>query len=203
MELLGTDTFKNDDASVQTQITRINSLPTKPDALMLCSYPPGGASALRQIRAAGLNMPILAPASMDGTYWVDAVPGLSDFYLPVQGSVYGDDPRPAVNQLVEKYKVRFGKPPSTQFALPATSFMDLWARAVQKAGSTDAAKVVPIMEQYKDEPTDLGPRTFSSKWHIQTDALLQILKYTDGKPKVVGEFRIDAPLPTEVLFRTK
>ena len=53
--IVGSDTFKNDDASIASQITRIKALPKEPDAIMLCSYAPGGASAVRQIRAAGIQ----------------------------------------------------------------------------------------------------------------------------------------------------
>jgi branched-chain amino acid transport system substrate-binding protein len=203
LKTLGSDTFKNDDPSVQSQITRIKALPEKPDVLMLCSYNPGAASAIRQIRAAGLTMPIFAGSSSDGTYWTNAVPGLSDFYVPVQASVYGDDPHKEVNDYVESFKAKFGAPPASQYALPAYAFMQLWGRAVEKAGTTDAAKVVPVMEQYKDEASFMGPRTFTSKFHIQTNVPMQIIKYTDGKPKDVDQFRVTEEMPVKVLFRAK
>ena len=57
---------------------------------MLCTFTPGGASATRQIRAAGIDLPILAATAMDGLYWVNAVPGLKEFYVPVQAVVNGD-----------------------------------------------------------------------------------------------------------------
>jgi branched-chain amino acid transport system substrate-binding protein len=88
LTVLGSDTFKNDDPSLQSQITRINALAEKPDAIVLSSYIPGGASAIKQIRAAGLEMPILSVSAMDGTYWTDAVPNLNNFYVPAQASVY-------------------------------------------------------------------------------------------------------------------
>jgi branched-chain amino acid transport system substrate-binding protein len=200
---LGSDTFKNDDPSVQSQITRIKALSEKPDVLMLCSYNPGAASAIRQIRAAGLTMPILAGSSSDGSYWTNAVPNLNDFYVAVQASVYGDDPHKEVNDYVEIFKAKFGAPPASQYALPAYAFMQLWGRAVEKAGTTDAAKVVPLMEQYKDEASFMGPRTFTSKFHIQTNVPMQIVKYSDGKPKDVDQFRITEDLPVKVLFRAK
>jgi branched-chain amino acid transport system substrate-binding protein len=203
LKTLGSDTFKNDDPSVQSQITRIKALPEKPDVLMLCSYNPGAASAIRQIRAAGLTMPIMAGSSSDGTYWIGAVPGLSDFYVAVQASVYGDDEHKAVNDYVESFNAKYGAPPASQYALPAYAFMQLWGRAVEKAGSTDGAKVVPLMEAYKDEPSFMGPRTFTSKFHIQTGAPMQIIKYTDGKPKDSDQFRITEEIPVKVLFRSK
>jgi branched-chain amino acid transport system substrate-binding protein len=90
--LAGSDTFKNDDASIASQITRIKSLPKEPDAIMLCTMMPGAVSAIKQIRAAGIKSIILNGSGVDGSYWLNAVPDLSNFYVPVQGSVYGDDP---------------------------------------------------------------------------------------------------------------
>jgi branched-chain amino acid transport system substrate-binding protein len=203
MQSLGSDTFRNDDPSVQSQITRISSLPVKPDALMLCTHIPGGASVIRQLRSAGLNMPIFSGAGMDGTYWLQAVPGLSDFYITTQASIYGDDPNPKIQNFVTKFKAKFGRAPVSALLIPAYVFMDLWASAVEKAGTTDPAKVVPIMEQYRDEPTISGPRTFTPELHIQDRAALQIIKYENGEPKDVGSYRIDAPVPYKLLFRLK
>lgn len=200
---LGSDDFKNDDPSIQSQITRILALPEKPDVLMVCSYVPGGASAVRQLRAAGLTMPILSGSAMDGTYWTDSVPNLNDFYIPVQASMYGDDPRSEVNDFVEKFKAKYGQPPATVYGILPYAFLDLWARAVEKAGSTDAASVVATMEQYKEEMTMIGPRTFTSELHIQADVPMQILKYENGKPKVIEQYRVSEPVPFEVLFRIK
>ena len=201
MESLGSDTFKNDDPSIQSQITRISNLPVKPDAIMLCTFNPGGASVIRQIRAAGLNMALLGGASMDGTYWINAVPNLSNFYIDAHASIWGDDPNPEINAFPAKFNAKFGRPPTNAFAIPAYVFMTLWGRAVEKAGTTDAAKVVAVMEQFKDEPTIIGPRTFTHELHIQDHATLQILQYENGKPKDVGSYRIAQPVPYKVLFR--
>ncbi len=54
---------------------------------MLCTMMPGGVSAVKQIRAAGIKAPILNGSGMDGSYWLSAVPDLSSFFVPAQGSV--------------------------------------------------------------------------------------------------------------------
>ncbi|WP_323038885.1 ABC transporter substrate-binding protein [Gemmobacter sp.] len=203
MTSIGTDTFKNDDLTIQGQITRILALPEKPDVLALCSWVPGGASAVMQIRAAGLDMPIVATSSFDGTYWVDAVPDLSNLYVPVQASVHGDDPRPDVNAYIERYKAKFGAPPATMYGVPIYPFMDLWAQAVIEAGTTEAEKIVPVLEALKDAPTIVGPMSFSAEWHIQTDAEIVILGFEDRKFKAVDVYRFGKPIPTNVMFRTK
>ena len=93
-KIVGRDTFKNDDPSIATQITRLRALNPAPDVITLCSYTPGGASAVRQIRAAGINTPIASDNAMDGGYWLSAVPDLNNFYYASLGSVVGGDPRP-------------------------------------------------------------------------------------------------------------
>ncbi len=71
-KVIGNDVFKNDDPSIAAQITRLKGLSPQPDVIELCSYPPGGASAVRQIRAAGITTPIATTTAMDGDYWLEA-----------------------------------------------------------------------------------------------------------------------------------
>lgn len=66
-EIAGATSFKQDDASIASQINKIKSLPKPPDAIWLASYNPGAASALKQIRAAGLDMPILGAEDQVGS----------------------------------------------------------------------------------------------------------------------------------------
>ena len=70
---------------------------------MLASFPPGGVSATRQLRAAGINQPLLGSESWDGDFWLEGVPNLSDFYLVTYGSVFGNDPRPDVAEFMKKF----------------------------------------------------------------------------------------------------
>ena len=56
--LLSQDTFLNNDSSIIAQVTRITGLSKKPDLIFFCSYAPGGPSAIRQLRAAGVTAAI-------------------------------------------------------------------------------------------------------------------------------------------------
>ena len=132
-KLVGEDTFKNDDASIAAQITRIKSLPQEPDAIMLCTMMPGAVSAIKQIRAAGINSMILNGSGVSGSYWLSAVPDLSNFFVPEQGSVHGDDPNPKVNEFNAKYKEVTGGDPSSQYVYPGYVMIDVWAKAVERA----------------------------------------------------------------------
>ncbi len=200
-EIVGRDTFKNEDASIASQITRIKSLPKEPDAIMLCSMMPGVVSAIKQIRAAGINAMILNGSGVDGSYWLNAVPDLSNFYVPVQGSIYGDDPNAAVEEFNKKYETVTGARPSSQYVYPGYVLIDVWAKAVGRAKSTDADAVVAELEKMKDEPTLFGPRTFTNEIHHQNRGRYLIAETTNGKPKIVDEWTISEAIPVEALLK--
>ena len=200
-EVVGRDTFKNNDASIASQISRIKALPEEPDVIMLCSYIPGAAAAVRQLRAAGINSLILNGSAVDGSYWLDAVPDLSGFVLPVQGSIYGDDPRAAVESFNQAYEAATGARPASQYAYPGYILIDLWAKAVERAGRVEGAAVTAELEKMQGETTAFGPRSFSDMLHHQNSAEMQIIEISAAKPGVVGNWTISEPVPLDVLLK--
>ena len=199
LEILGHDVYKNDDASIAAQITKIKSLPKEPDFIINCSYIPGGASAIKQLRAAGINSAIGGGSSMTGTYWQESVPGLSNHFVPEQASMYGDDPRPAIAEFNKKYEARFGKKVESQYTYPGYLVVEMWARAVEKAGSFDTDKVIAAMEAFDQEPFLIGTRTFSDKLHHQDQAPYLIIETTNNQPAVAdGPFMISEAVPMDV-----
>ncbi|MBJ2149257.1 ABC transporter substrate-binding protein [Paracoccus sp. IB05] len=200
-KLVGEDTFVNEDASIAAQISRIKALPEEPDAIMLCSMMPGFVSAVKQIRAAGINSMLLNGSGADGSYWMSAVPDLSNFYVPAQGSVFGDDPSADVNAFVKKYAEATGAPPATQYTFPGYVMIDVWAKAVERAGTTETAAVVAELEKMNEEPTLFGPRTFTAELHHQNKAEYRIIGTENGKPAVVGTWTISEPVPLDALLK--
>ncbi len=134
-EVVGHDVYQNEDPSIQAQVDRIRALPEEPDIIENCSYIPGGASAIKQIRAAGVNSPIGGGSSMTGVYWQESVPGLSGHFVPEQASIYGDDPRPAVQEFLKKYEAKFGEPVNNQYAFPGYVVFEI-TRSRRPAPST-------------------------------------------------------------------
>ena len=184
--ILGEDTFMNSDPSIAAQITRIKALGKKPDLIFFCSVPPGGASAVRQIRAAGLDMPIAACGAMDGTFWLESIPNLSNFYSIAAASIYGDDPEPRINDLVQRYKKKFNEDPVQYLPALGYSGVELFAKAVAKAGSTDGDALRKVLEQFVDEPTITGPMTFNQQWHINLAHPMRMTEVAGGKRKFTG-----------------
>ena len=144
---------------------------------------------------------ILNGSAVDGSYWLSAVPDLSNFYVPVQGSIYGDDPNGDVTAFNAKYVEATGGDPSTQYVYPGYVLIDVWAKAVERAGTTDADAVVAELEKMVDEPTLFGPRTFNSEIHHQNKARYLIVETNAGTPAVVDEWTISEPIPVDALMK--
>lgn len=180
--LVGKDTFGGEDPQIASQITRIKALPKQPDVMVLSSFPPGGSSAMRQLRAADVNVPLLGSESWDGDYWLEAVPNLSNFYLVTYGSVFGNDSRPEVVAFMDKFKKKFDTRPVTSHAMTGYSVIQGWTKAVEKAGTFDTDKVRDALETFVDEPLLAGPTTFTKDTHINMRRDLILLEVKDGKP---------------------
>lgn len=180
--LIGKDTFGGEDPQIASQITRIKGLAKQPDLIVLSSFPPGGSSAMRQLRAAGVNQPLLLSESWDGDYWLEAIPNLTDAYLVTYGSVFGNDPRPEVAEFMAKFTGKFGARPVTSHAMTGYSVIQGWTKAVAKAGTIEADKVRDLLQTFVDEPLLAGPTTFTKDTHINMQRDLILLEVKDGKP---------------------
>ena len=183
--VLGRDVFNMKDTNIAAQITRIKALKKKPDVIMLSTFTPAGPSALRQIRAAGLDMPVVSGEDMDGDYWLKAVPNLSNFYYAAMGSIFGDDPRPDVNAFIAKFKKKFGKRPSTAHTLTGYDTIYALARAMTRAKSTEPAAIKAEFEKFKDEPFLVGPTTFTPTLHINFARPMVVMQVQKGKHSFV------------------
>lgn len=192
-KVVGKDTFLNADASIAAQITRIKALPKPPDVIAMPSFPPGGASAIRQMRAAGINSPIIGCVAFDGTYWLNAVPGLKNFYVTDYGSYTGNDSDPKINMLYRKYVRKAKAPPAISYYIRGYGAMQALALGIQKAGTTKGSTLSRTLETFKDEPFITGPTTFTKEFHISFKQAVTITAIAGGKPKFVARL-----VPTKV-----
>lgn len=177
--IAGADTFQNDDTNVSSQISRIRD--AEPGFVVLCSYSPGGPSALRQLRAAGVDVPVLSGEAMDGTYWLDAVPNLSDFYYVTYGSIMGDNSEEEVNTFYERFAEKVGDKPLTSHPIVGYALLEAYAHAVEEAGTTDSETLVEELETFEDVPTIVGDTTFTADLHMDVQRPMTMMQVQDGK----------------------
>ena len=184
-KVLGTDTFNNKDTSLSAQITRMKSLSSSPGIIANCSFPPGGALMVKQLRDAGISAPLMSSNGMDGDFWFkDSMPKLTGVYTADWASVWGDDPSVAVNKMVDDLKAAQGNQPQNQFGVAGYIAVKAIAKAMEIAGSTDGQKVADALNSFKAE--DVGiPLTFTKDFHMDQTREYRILQVVNGRPKFV------------------
>jgi branched-chain amino acid transport system substrate-binding protein len=185
-KLVGQDTFQQGDASIRAQISRIEALRDQPDFIAICSYGTGGPAAVRQIRTAGIDLPLLLCDGLDGIDWLPSVPGLKDTYVVNYGNYEGRDPNPKLNALTKRYVTRVGeKPPRSQFFM-GYGAVEMLVEGIKRAGTTEGEALKKALEGFKNVNTISGPTTFSAKWHNSFGKPVTIQVVANGSQKFVA-----------------
>ena len=180
-KVVAEDVFKNDDQSIAAQITHFKSLSPQPEMMVLASYAPGGPAALRQIRAAGIDVPVVGADDWDGVFWLDAVPGVKDVYGIVPNSQFGDDPDSKVNEFFSRLDKSLNKKfVDSSLAINGYCWIQAYAKAVETAGSTDPAAVKKALDTMTDVPTLSGPYSYTPQDHILYGRAMTVIGFSGG-----------------------
>lgn len=195
--IVGEDTWNGlNDNSIAGQVSKIKSEGGDANFIMWCGWTNNG-SMMRQVRSAGITLPIVGSESMDGSYWLQAVPDLSDFYVAVYASIHGNDPEPRVAAFMEKYVAKYGEQPPMGHVVTGYTAVEAWAKAATKAGSLDPAAINEALSSFTDEPLLTGPATFTPDLHINLKTPLLMMKATNGKFEPIGRVAAETVYPPQ------
>ncbi|MFD5599334.1 ABC transporter substrate-binding protein [Leucobacter sp. NPDC058333] len=175
---LATYTFKQGD-SIKETVSKISG-GTAPDVIFNCSYGEGGGKAAKELRDGGIATPVVSGFGMDGTFWLDAIPNLKDYYIVTYPSVWGDDSDDAVNKASEKYEKVYGQRPENGSMTTGDAAIEAVQIAYDKAGSWDGDKLAKEFTNFADVPLLVGPTTFTSKLHVNVNRPQRVLEVRDG-----------------------
>lgn len=179
-EIAGSADFKNSDESVASQINELKS--SGADAVNVCSYPPGGAAAIKQIRAAGVDIPITAPSAFDGVFWLKGVPDTEDIYATLNGSAY-DPTDAATAELYEKLEGAGVDTDVSGALLASYAAGQLIIDVIEETGSVDGSALADALEA-KPHETIMGKIAYTPDNHIPHGPYW-IYEFADREPSVV------------------
>jgi branched-chain amino acid transport system substrate-binding protein len=175
----GSADFKNEDASIASQVNQLKE--SNADAVVMCSYPPGGAAAVKQVRDA-VDLPIIATGSFDGTYWLKGISNTEDIYIAINGSSY-DPPNEAVTKLFDKLDEAGVETDVGSSLLSAYAGGELIVDAIEETGSIDGNELADALEA-RPHQTILGKLSFTEDFHYANGSW-PIYVYANGKPKLL------------------
>jgi branched-chain amino acid transport system substrate-binding protein len=182
--IAGSADFENSDESVAGQVSELRD--SGADAVVMCSYPPGGASAIKQIRSAGIDVPILGPGGFDGTFWLKGIPSTKEIFATSNGSAY-DPPNAETAKLFEKLKRAGVETDVSSALLGAYAGGQLILDAIGETDSVNGNTLADALEA-KPHKTVVGDLAYTRTDHhpIRT---WPIYSYTSGKPVLAAKVK--------------
>lgn len=180
--LLGEDTYQKEDTDFSAQITKIKALSPQPDFLYISAYPDEIGSLVKQMRAAGVTLPIVGGDGYDTPELVKvAGPEASNnVYFSTHSLMDAHAGSELVKKFIPAYNAAYGTDPENAFAALGYDTIYLLADAIKRAGSTNAAAVVAALEQTQGLVAVTGTINFSPASHIPQKGVTMIA-IKDGK----------------------
>lgn len=132
------DFFMTGDKDFSAQISRLRNASPKPDAVFISAIPNEAGLTVKQIREAGLELPIVSGDGFD-TELVTTVPGpeLAD-EVYFSSHEYRESDKPEVEEFIREYEKEYGRPPENAFAALGYDAVGLICDAIERAGTTEA-----------------------------------------------------------------
>jgi len=153
--ILLNDIYMTDDKDFSALVSRLQANPDA-QAVFASSGPDTAGLIIKQVREAGIKLPILGGDGYD-TDLVTTVPGekLSDDVYFTTHAYVGLTTGPA-NTFREAYTKEYGHEPENAFAALGYDTMGLVADAITRAGSTDHAALTKALAATSDYPAVTG-----------------------------------------------
>lgn len=176
-EIVSLESYSTGDKDFNAQLTKIKN--AKPDVVYLPDYYGTVALIAKQLRAQGINTPIIGADGWDGLSENAGEEVLNGYY---SNHYSEDDTSPLVQKLVKSFKEKYGKAPNS-FAVLGYDSVYMLKDAIEKAGTLDVAKVRDALEK-TDSNYVTGHITFDEKRNPVKDAvMIEFVKGDDGKIK--------------------
>jgi branched-chain amino acid transport system substrate-binding protein len=134
--VVGTDQYRIGAGDYSAVVTKLANVDPPPDAVFTPMFIPDSVVFLRQLRQAGLTMPVLSTDGNADAALLDAGARAIDG-LTFSNSVCTAEGDPAVQAFYDDYNEANGEDPSSYVAVIGYDEVNLVAAAIEAAGSTE------------------------------------------------------------------
>lgn len=140
-KIVGTDTYKSGDTSFTAQITKIKAMKPAPAALYISAMPDEIGVIVKQLRQAGVKLPVVGGDGYDTPLLVDVGGAAADGVAFTTHSYMAPDGTATVKKFIAAYKAANKAVPENAFAALGYDAIGLAADAIKRAGSVEPAKI--------------------------------------------------------------
>lgn len=183
IDIVGTDTFATGSTDFSAQITKILNLNPQPEAIVTGMLTPDIATFIKQLRAAGSQIPVVGSDGTDSALTLQVggteVDGttFTTFGYPAEGTATAD--------FYEAYQAAYGAYPDGSFAALGYGAIQVLAAAAEKAGSVDTAAVEAVLGEGLTVPTAVGDIVYPGDGSNKPIAPVVVLGIENGAFELV------------------
>lgn len=152
-QIVGEDTFVGgENTDISAQATRAKAAAANADVIYVGSWNPGGSTAVRQLRDAGITLPIVGNQSSDGKLTQQVAGSVSDYYstplacIPSYCTSGKGQDQAAVDKFAAAFKAKYGQELSSSYPINGYDLGTVLQQAIKQAGSTQPAKIAQAIE---------------------------------------------------------
>lgn len=179
------DTFKTGDQDYSAQITRLKALDVQPDVLFVSSGPSDCGPIVKQIRAAGIDTPVLSGDGFDTPLLIElGGEGSKEVYFATHTCLTSDTPK--VKDFVEAYTAEYGNAPENGFAALGYDTIYLVVDAIERANSDDPTAIRDALAQTSGFEAVTGTISFKADSRVPEKSV-SILKVENGQFAFIKE----------------
>jgi branched-chain amino acid transport system substrate-binding protein len=191
------ESFTEGDGTINNVVSSVND--SQADTIAMCATTQQDLPAfVSGVRGGGNDTPIIGPWSIDGAFWLPKSKSVANnIYLVTYASVYGDDPDPAVRNLIAEMK-KAGQPPATGGFVTGAAAVDGIVEAIKENnGSTEGEQLAASTEKFSGLKTVSGEVSFSPEFHTAFGREYRVIEIKDGKPRFTGTVKAGEPVTFE------
>lgn len=197
--VVGEDTFIQGDQDFSGQLQRLQGLDEQPDVIFIASYMPDIGTIVREIRALGIETPILGGDAYDTSEFYQVLGEFgNDIYFSTH-SWMGPGNSDAMDAFIEAYEAEFGGPPDNSFIALGYDAVQILAQSIEEAGTIEGDAVAQAMRDLEfsllSGELDWGD---IESGHETTKELF-ILEVQEGEPGLVTRLIPDETIVPEPL----
>jgi len=151
--VVGEDTFVQDSgADFSGQLQRLQDLEEQPDVIFIASYMPDLGTIVREVRALGIETPILGGDAYDTSELYDVLGEEfgNDIYFSTH-SFMGPEKGEDMEAFIESYEEMFGEAPDNSFVALGYDTVNILAAAIEEAGTIEGPEVAEAMRTLEFE----------------------------------------------------
>jgi len=146
-EVIGEDTFLYLGGDYSAQATNLASLDTQPDVIYTSMIVPDTNLFLRQLRAAGVDAPVIGPDGFDNVGILDAGEVAEGVLFTTSALDY---PGSIIEDFYNRYEAKTGKRPDVAYYADAYDEMYMLKQVIETAGSADPGPIMEALRTLKD-----------------------------------------------------